>query len=298
VVVDHEFHNSVIVKISVSNGIGWEDVHSIDVSLGDEGSINSWHTIEADSLVKELSSEDNNFVLVVLEALDNLDTDIGTRCNNMFGPGSIGQTLLGVLEPDELTTLQLGVGASSKEIFSSITVHVNPFTHMVEVTVLLGANLISTSSLGNISVVNCDDINATIVLTRDKETIRNDNCVLSENIMRYNFDVVGPFKLGGVKLYWLKGGNVASLDCLSDTRHNVDVTSWERITTERRAEEEFIWAFELGYGGEGSVWELEVTKGLPSNICGCGGGSSEKCSSEFHLCIVFYNYISLLYDSN
>ena len=160
----------------------------------------------------------------MLEALDDLNTDIWTRCDNVFSPSSIGQTLLGVLEPDELTTFQLGVRACSKEIFSAITVHVEPLTHMVEVTALLGTDLESTSGLGNISFVNSHDVNTTIVLTGYKETIGNDNCILSKNIMRDNFDVVGPFEVGGVKLNRLKSGNIASLDSFSDTRYNIDVT--------------------------------------------------------------------------
>ena len=56
----------------------------------------------------------------------------------MLSPSFIGiETLLGVLEPEELSLASLGVGAGSDEILAAITVEVNPVAHMIEETLLL-----------------------------------------------------------------------------------------------------------------------------------------------------------------
>jgi hypothetical protein len=68
----------------------------------------------------------------------------------MLGPGCFGETFSRVFEPDEFTVSGLSVGPRSDEVLSAVTVHIDPVAHVVKVSRLLGADLESASSQGNV----------------------------------------------------------------------------------------------------------------------------------------------------
>jgi len=51
------------------------------------------------------------------------------------------ESLLGVLKPDHLALVHFSIGAGRKEILASVVVEVDPFTHVVEIALLLGGDL-------------------------------------------------------------------------------------------------------------------------------------------------------------
>lgn len=136
VVVNKQFQITVRVQINDVNRVAVENSSVINDSSLNERSINLGDSVNRDSLVKELSGIDNDFIGVLIsELLGNTEADIRTLGDNVLSPRSSIETTFGVLKPDKSSTTWLGIGFGGNEIFTAVSVHIDPLSHMVEVPI-------------------------------------------------------------------------------------------------------------------------------------------------------------------
>jgi len=95
---------------------------------------------------------------------------------------------------------EIKVGFSSDEILATISVHVDPVSHMVEVAIFVACHCLSFSSFADIIRIHSDDVNSTVALSRNKEAIRyNDGArLIPKDVTRDDLDVIGPFEVTDV----------------------------------------------------------------------------------------------------
>mmetsp|Transcript_44470 Transcript_44470/g.60321 ORF Transcript_44470/g.60321 Transcript_44470/m.60321 type:complete len:258 (-) Transcript_44470:349-1122(-) len=177
VIVNKKFFGTVTVDISVLSKVHIKNGRIINNTGRNKGTINSGNSGNREDLVEEFGTEDNNFVLV-LAHLNHINTYISHVTDNVFSPVFGLKTTFWVFEPKEFTLTGLGVGTSSQEIFTTITVEINPETHVVIEALLLGES-VSVYSLSNIVGVNLNNVDTTIALTWYEETIRYNNGALT-----------------------------------------------------------------------------------------------------------------------
>jgi len=121
--------------------------------------------------------------------------------DDVFNPRiSRGKTTYGVLVPDEEAFVGLHVRSSSDEILATISVHVDPVSHVVEVPVFVAGNGLSLSCLGHVVSVHRDDVQSSVALSRYEEAVRDHNgaAFVTEDIGRNDLDIVGPFEVADV----------------------------------------------------------------------------------------------------
>ena len=127
------------------------------------------------------------------------------------------------------------VGFSSDEILATISVHVDPVSHMVEVAVFVACHCLSLSSFADIIRIHSDDVNSTVALSRNKEAIRyNDGArLIPEDITGDDLDVIRPLEVADVfNLNRFKFAYSVVLYCTFNTRSNPDGSVTERVSSE------------------------------------------------------------------
>lgn len=149
-----------------------------------------------------MGSEDDDLVLVFGKS-SNFNTDISTVAKNVFCPWLCGvKAFSGVFEPDKLSLSCDSIGTSSDKILAAISIEVNPVSHVIEV--VNTGNLLGDSnrlySLGKVFGVHANDVHATVLMAWNEETIGHEDSSLTEDIKVNGLDVVGPLKVGGIKL--------------------------------------------------------------------------------------------------
>ena len=139
---------------------------------------------------------------------------------------------------------------------------------MIEVVPLVSSQLDSVFSLCDVVLVHANDIDASIFLAWDKETIRSVNGTFSKDIERYYLDVVRPDKTFSIKLDWLKVGYITSSNSIFDSRNHIDVCAEE---TEGSNKQEIFTVLELRRCNEASIAEIKLSHRCHLEIL-LGGG--------------------------
>jgi len=256
VVVHKELFSTITVDVNILSKVDIKDSRVINNTAGNERTINGRDSVDRKDLIEELSTENDDLVLV-LGHFDHIDTNISHVTKNVLSPVFGLKTTFGVFEPEEFTLTSLGVGASSKEILAAITVKINPETHVMEVALLLGES-VSVEGVGLIIGIDLNNVNTTVALAWDEETIGNDDGTLArEHIGGNNLDFVGPFKARSVELENVSIFNIVVLDVVSDIGNNINVTTAQ--STEAGDDKEVIGVIELTHFRESSIFDVEFT---------------------------------------
>jgi len=198
-VVDKKLFDTITVDINILSKVDVKDSGVINNSAFKNGTVDLRYSVNRENLIEELGREANKLVQI-LRHFNTVDTNIGHVTKDMLSPVFGLKTTFRVLKPNEFTLTRLGVGTSSDEILAAIFVKINPEAHMVEVTLLLGES-VSIESFSLISGVNFDDINTTVALAWNEETIwDNDGTLSFEHIIRNNLNFIGPLEARSIKL--------------------------------------------------------------------------------------------------
>jgi len=102
--------------------------------------------------------------------------------------------------PHQFTATSLSITLSCQEILASISIHVNPVSHVVKVTFSVVSHLDGLYSFGNVNIIHNDEEDSTVVLARRDETIWHNECALAgKNVFWNSSNNIWPAEVGSVK---------------------------------------------------------------------------------------------------
>jgi hypothetical protein len=146
-------------------------------------------------VVEELRGKKDECVIMTFD-IGQIKHHIGALSDDLLGPGSGLETVNGMLIPDKLALACLCVASGSKVILATITVNINPNTHVVEEARLVWGYLIKC--LLALRVSQLKDIDVTISFARGQEPVRYHDGVFSgKNVTGNHSDAIGPLECTG-----------------------------------------------------------------------------------------------------
>jgi len=127
------------------------------------------------------------------------NANIGACCNYMLSPVVHSEATLGVLVPYKFALTSFGVALSRQEILATITIEVNPESHVIKIPVNIVGHGVRGDGFSDVNRVHLDEVDTTVALAGRDEAIGHHDDALTEDIHGDRKGIVGPQEAGGVK---------------------------------------------------------------------------------------------------
>jgi hypothetical protein len=263
-VVDEELIFTIIVNVEVLNWVNLID-GAIDNSWSQKFS-SLFDLIDWELVIEEFGTENDERIFETFH-ISKVKHDIRALSNNCLSPGSLLETLCRVLIPNKFSLASLSVATSGQIILATITIDVNPDTHMVEEPRFVRGDL--EQLLVWEVRWGLQHIDVSIGLARGQESVRDNNSlsVSSENLSRDYADRIGPLELVRQELRFQVTNLSLSIKGILNIRDDRDLATGER--TKFRDQEEFLISWVVEFLDRDKSWgvSLDGTQKSVGNVC-------------------------------